>query len=203
MNLTIRRIVVSGSAAAALLGGAAAITTASAPTASAADMESAITRATGAPVKLPDGRTTYVRGMDAASYRASDEHTRTIVLAAAKSGDDPAGEIGNGLTPDNGSGSALQNPNQPSVNGQVPANGYNPQQVQTQAGAGSISLTVAIGVGLLIVVIAWIRSGKVKTLTAFACVALGVYLAPTVVGPVITGLGGSVGSSLGNVWSGL
>ena len=198
MNATIRHIAVSGSALVALLGGATAITTASAPTASAADMETAINRATGAEVKLPDGRTTHIRGMDAAAYTASPEHTRTIVLAAAKSEEDP--NVGTGLTPDNGSGAALQNPNTPTVNGQV--NGINPQQVQTQAGGGTISLTVAIGLALLAIVIVMVKKGHVKFAQAFACVALGVYLAPTFFGPLIQQLGGSAATGLGNVWAG-
>ncbi|MCX4596128.1 hypothetical protein OG819_42705 [Streptomyces sp. NBC_01549] len=196
MNTTIRRIAVSGSAAVALLGGAAAITTVTAPSASAADMQAAITRATGAPVNMPDGRVVHVRGLDAAAYKASPEHTSTVVLAAAKSDTtDPAG-ITTGLTTDGGQGAAIQNP----VTGQQ--TGYN-QQITTQAGGGTISLTVAMGVGLLIVVIVMVRKGHVKFVQAAACVALGVYLAPTFFGPLVQQLGGSVGSSLGNVWSGL
>jgi hypothetical protein len=60
-----------------------------------------------------------------------------------------------------------------------------------------------MGVGLLIVVIVMVRKGHVKFVQAAACVALGVYLAPTFFGPLVQQLGGSVGSSLGNVWSGL
>jgi hypothetical protein len=82
MNPTVRHIAVSGSALVALLGGAAAITAACAPTASATEMQTAIDRATGAPVTLPDGRTTYVRGMDAAAYNATPEQ-HTVILAAA------------------------------------------------------------------------------------------------------------------------
>jgi hypothetical protein len=196
MNQTIRRIAVSGSAAVALLGGAAAITTATAPTASAADMQTVITRATGAPVNMPDGRVVHVRGMDAAAYKASPEQHSVIIQAAAKSDTtDPAG-ITTGLTTDGGQGAAIQNP----VTGQQ--TGYN-QQITTQAGGGAISVTVAMGVGLLIVVIVMVRKGHVKFVQAAACVALGVYLAPTFFGPLVQQLGGSVGSSLGNVWSGL
>jgi hypothetical protein len=199
MNNTIRRIAVSGSAAVALLGGAAAITAASAPTASAVEIQAHIDRATGAPVNMPDGRIVHVRGMDAAAYTATPEHTSTIVLAAAKtSGTDPAG-ISNGLTADGGQGSAITSPQNPATGVQT---GYN-QQVTTQAGGGAISITVAMGVGLLIVVVVMVRKGHVKFVQAAACVALGVYLAPTFFGPLVQQLGGSVGSSLGNVWSGL
>jgi hypothetical protein len=196
MNQTIRRIAVSGSAAVALLGGAAAITTATAPSAAAAEMQTVINRATGAPVNMPDGRVVHVRGLDAAAYTASPEQHSVIIQAAAKSDTtDPAG-ITTGLTTDGGQGAAIQNP----VTGQQ--TGYN-QQITTQAGGGTISLTVAMGVGLLIVVIVMVRKGHVKFVQAAACVALGVYLAPTFFGPLVQQLGGSVGSSLGNVWSGL
>lgn len=192
MNNTIRRIAVSGSAAVALLGGAAAITVADSDTASAVEIQTRIDRATGAPVNLPDGRQMHVRGLDTAAYKANPGHyTATVTLASAKTDTQP----GNGPAPQGGV-VELQNP----VTGnQVPA-GYN-QQIQTQAGGGAISLTVAIGLGLLIVVIVMVKKGTVKAVQAVACVALGVYLAPTFVGPLVTQLGGSLGSSLGNVWS--
>ena len=195
MNTTLRRIAVSGSAAVALLGGAAAVTTATAPTASAADMQTVINQATGTAVNMPDGRVVHVRGMDAAAYTASPEHTSTIALAAAKADPTPSPSIGTGLTPNGGQGATLQNPY-----GQTP-NGYN-QQITTQAGGGTISLTVAIGLALLVIVIVMVRKGHVKFAQAFACVALGVYLAPTFFGPLIQQLGGSAATGLGNVWAG-
>lgn len=199
MNTTIRRIAVSGSAAVALLGGAAAITTATAPTASAAEIQAAVDRATGAPVNMPDGRVVHIRGLDTAGYRAdASQHSTVVTLAAAKTDTAPGGIDGitNGLTPDNGSGSALQNPNTPQ-----PA-GINGQQIQTQAGGGTVSVTVAIGLALLAIVIVMVRKGHVKFVQAFACVALGVYLAPTFFGPLIQQLGGSAATGLGNVWAG-
>lgn len=197
MNETLRRIAVSGSAAVALLGGAATLTTITAEPASAADMQTAIDRATGTPVRLPDGRTLHIRGLDTASYQAdADHHEAAVTLASAKTDTTP--DISNGLTPDTGGqGSVLQNPYN---TGQVPA-GYG-QQIQTQAGGGTISLTVAIGVALLAVVIVMVKKGHVKFAQAFACVALGVYLAPTFFGPLIQQLGGSAASGLGNVWAG-
>ncbi|MFJ6566602.1 hypothetical protein ACIQNU_04230 [Streptomyces sp. NPDC091292] len=196
MNLTIRRIAVSGSAAVALLGGAATITVTGADTATAADMQTVINRATGAPVTLPDGRVLRVPGLDNAGYAATPEQHSTIVLAAAKTDSDPTG-IGTGLTPDNGQGAAITGPYQ-----QAPTTGYNPQQIQTQAGAGAISVTVVIGIALLAIVIVMVKKGHVKFAQAFACVALGIYLAPTFFGPLIQQLGGSAATGLGNVWSG-
>lgn len=193
MNTIIRRIAVSGSAAVALLGGAAAITTATAPTASAAEIQTTINRATGAPVNLPDGRTIHVRGMDAAAYTASPAQHRVVLAAASDDQPNPS-DITGGPVP--GSGAPLGN-TQP----QTPA-GTNQQQLQTQAGAGSISVTVAMGVALLAVVIVMVKKGSVRFIQAFACVALGVYLAPTFFGPLIQQLGGSAAAGLGNVWSG-
>jgi len=196
MNESFRRIAVSGSAAVALLGGVATLAVANAEPASATEIQSAVDRATGAAVKLPDGRTLHVPGMDAAAYRVDAGHyTAAVTLASAKTSIGSTGDITNGLTPD--SGSALQNPFN---TGQVPA-GYG-QQIQTQAGGGTISLTVAIGVALLAVVIVMVKKGHVKFAQAFACVALGVYLAPTFFGPLIQQLGGSAASGLGNVWAG-
>lgn len=200
MNLTIRRIVVSGSAAAALLGGAAVITAASAPTASAADMDTVITQATGAPVKLPDGRITYVRGMDAASYRATAEQ-HTVVLAAAKSEDDPGAEIDNGLTPDSGSGAALGNPNQPNVNGQV--NGVNPQQIQTQAGGGTIAVGIVAILLLGIIVFAKVKHSGLKAGDAVLAGLFGIALSGTFVGVMGSQMTNSLISSIGGALSGM
>lgn len=198
MNLTIRRIVVSGSAAAALLGGAAALGTVTAPSASAADFDTAITRATGTPVNMPDGRTIHVRGMDAASYRATPEQ-HTVILAAAKADDDP--NIGSGLTPDNnGSGAALQNPNTPT--GQTPT-GYNPQQVQTQAGGGTIAAGVVSMIILGIIVYVLVRGKEVKAGHAVVVTLFGVAISGTVFGAMgnqmTASLVGSIGSALGGM----
>lgn len=200
MNPTVRHIAVSGSALVALLGGAAAITAASAPTASATEMQTAIDRATGASVTLPDGRTTYVRGMDAAAYNATPEQ-HTVVLAAAKSDDDPAG-ISNGLTADGGQGAAITSPNSPQapVNGQQ--TGYN-QQVTTQAGGG----TIAIGIVVIIVfgTVAFLRVKKndAKVFDAVIFTFLGVALSSTVIGAMITQMSNSGVGSLGGILGGL
>ncbi|MGW0577728.1 hypothetical protein ACWD25_17540 [Streptomyces sp. NPDC002920] len=201
MSTVIRRIAVSGSAAVALLGGAATITVADSSTASATEIQSHIDRATGAPVNLPDGRVMHIRGLDTAGRTATAEQQTAVVSLAAYQADatDPSG-ITNGITPDNGSGHALQNPlNTPGGTGAVQT-GVN-DQIVTQAGGGAISITVAMGVGLLIVVIVMVRRGQVKFAQAAMCIALGVYLAPTFVGPLVQQLGGSLGGSLGNVWS--
>lgn len=196
MNTAFRRIVVSGSAAVAVLGGAAAVTAASAPAAHAAEAHTAeahtATNAITAPVSLPDGRTLRVVGMGGYGHQASPAHTATV--AAFATDQDPA-DITTGVTPNGGSGSALTNPQQ-----QMPP-GYN-GQYQTQAGGGTITVTVAVGIGLLIGVGVMVKRGSVKFVPAAACVALGVYLAPTFVGPLVQQLGGSVGVGLGNVWSG-
>lgn len=193
MNATIRRIAVSGSAAVALLGGATAITLADTGTASATEIQDAVDRATGAPVKMPDGRTVHIRGLDSAAYRAdAGHHTAAVNLAATP---DPS-RITGGPAPDNGSGAQLQNPYS-----QLPAN-VNQQQVQTQAGGGTIAVGVMVGLALAGIVIVMVRRGTVSIMQSVVCVALGVYLAPTFVGPLVQQLGGSIGSGLGNVWAG-
>ena len=134
-------------------------------------------------------------GAAATATAAAPEHEATVIAIAKTDAQDPAG-ITNGLTPDNGSGAAIQNPlNQQQVN-------VTPQQIQTQAGGGAISVTVAVGLALLIAVIVMVKRGSVRALQAVACVALGVYLAPTFVGPLVQQLGGSIGTGLGNVWAG-
>jgi choline dehydrogenase-like flavoprotein len=198
MNQTIRRIAVSGSAAVALLGGAAAITLADSPTASAAELETAVNRATGAPVSLPDGRTVHVRGLDAASYSATSEQHSVVVLAAAKSDDDPAG-ISNGNTPAGGSGAALTNPNTPATGQQT---GYN-QQITTQAGGG----TIAVGMVsiLLLAVIVWVKvkHSGLKAVDATLGVLFGIALSGTFIGTMGSQMTNSLVGSLGTALGGL
>lgn len=198
MNQTIRRIAVSGSAAVALLGGAAAITTATAPTASAAEIETTITRATGAPVNMPDGRVIHVRGMDAAAYKASPEHTSTIVLAAAKTDSDPAG-ISNGLTADGGQGSAITNPNTPASGQQT---GYN-QQITTQAGGGVIGVGIVSILLLAIVVFVKVKHSGLKATDATLGVLFGIALSGTFIGTMGSQMTNSLVGSMGNMLSGL
>lgn len=195
MNTTFRRIAVSGSAAVAVLGGAATITLATPSPASAAVSEHVVQRAVTAPVNLPDGRTIRITGMGGYGHHATDK--QIAVVAGFKADTEPgsADGITNGLTPDSGTGAQLTNPQQ-----QVPA-GYN-GQYQTQASGGTIGVTVAVGVGLLIAVIVMLKRGSMKVVQAVACIALGVYLAPTFVGPLVQQLGGSIGTGLGNVWAG-
>jgi len=199
MNATLRRIAVSGSAAVALLGGAAAITLADSPTASATEFETAVNRATGAPVNLPDGRTLHVRGLDAASYTASAEQHSVVVLAAAKSDDDPAG-ISNGTTPDGGSGAALTNPNSPATGTQT---GYN-QQVTTQAGGGAVLGTGIVAMLLLGVIVFFkIKHHSIKVGDAILVAFLGVALSGTVFGVMAKTMTEQGVGSLGGVLSGL
>ncbi|MEV7975405.1 hypothetical protein [Streptomyces sp. NPDC086519] len=193
MTPSFRQFAVSGSAAVALLGGAAAITMATPSPASAAT-QTVAERAVTAPVTLPNGRTLRITGMGGYGHTATADHIATV--AAYKTAGNPGTTTGD--TPaGSGVGTVLQNPyNTPTMQ-----TGYN-QQITTQASGAAISVTVAIGIGLLIGVVVMIKRGSVKFVQAFACVALGVYLAPTMVGPLITNLGGSVGGSLGNLWSG-
>jgi ABC-type transport system substrate-binding protein len=196
MNQTIRRIAVSGSAAVALLGGAAAITTASAPSASAAEMQTVINRATGAPVNMPDGRVVHVRGMDAAAYKASPEQHSVIVQAAAKTDTtDPAG-ITTGLTADGGQGAVIQNP----VTGQQA--GYN-QQITTQSAGGTIAVGVVAIAILGLIVFFRVRHNHLKVGDAVVVTLLGVALSGTVIGAMATQMTNSGVGSLGGILGGL
>lgn len=201
MNATIRRIAVSGSAAVALLGGAAAITAATAPTASAAEIQAAVDRATGAPVNMPDGRVVHIRGLDAVAYRAStSHHTAAVTLAAAGSDNDPAG-ITTGVTPDGGSGSSLTNPNM-TPNGYTP-NGVNGQQIQTQAGGGTIAVGIVAILVLGIIVFFKVKHGHIKAMDATLVGLLGISLAGTIVGSMGSSLTNSLVGSLGSMLGGL
>jgi hypothetical protein len=192
MNETIRRIAVSGSAAVALLGGVAAITTVTADTASATEMQTAINRATGTPVTMPDGRTVHVRGLDNTGYMATPEQHATIVLAAATP--DPAG-ISNGLTPNGGAGVALQNPV-----GQQPA--YN-QQIQTQAGGGTIAVGIVAILVLGIIVFFRVKKHDLKAGDAVLVGLLGITLSGTFIGAMGSQITNSLVGSIGGVLGGL
>jgi hypothetical protein len=199
MNTTLRHIAVSGSAVAALLGGAAAITAATAPAASAAEVQAHIDRAAGAPVNLPDGRTVHVRGMDAAAYTATPDHVSTVVLASAKtSGTDPAG-ISNGLTADGGQGSAITNPNTPATGQQT---GYN-QQVTTQAGGGTVAVGIVAILVLGIVVFFRVKKHDLKPGDAVLVGLFGIALSGTFIGAMGTQLTNSAVGSLGSMLSSL
>lgn len=200
MNVTIRRIAVSGSAAVALLGGAVAATVASAPTASATDIQTAINRAAGAPVSMPDGRVIHVRGLDSAAYQASPEQRSVVVQAAAKSDATPDPSlpgVGTGLTPNGGQGAAIQNPTS-----QLPA-GLN-QQVTTQASGGAVLGSGVVAMLLLGVIVFFkIKHNHIKVGDAILVSFLGIALSGTVIGAMATQMTNSGVGSLGGILSGL
>ncbi len=196
MNATLRRIAVSGGAAVALLGGAATITVASADTASAAEVQTAIDRATGAPVTLPDGRTMHVRGLDTAGYRATAEQRTAVVSLASVTEDDSDG-VGTGLTPDGGSGAAIQNPYS-----QTPAN-YTPQQIQTQAGGGTIAVSIVSILVLAILVFVKVKHSGLKAIDATLGVLFGIALSGTFIGTMGSQMTNSLVGSLGTMLGGL
>ena len=194
MNESFRRIAVSGSAAVALLGGVATLAAVSAEPASATEIQAAVDRATGAPVTLPDGRTMHVPGLDNAGYQADVGHyTAAVTLASAKT------DTTNGLTPDNGSGHALQTPFN---TGQVPA-GYG-QQIQTQASGGAVLGTGIVALLLLgIIVFFKIKHGSIKVGDAILVAFLGVALSGTVLGVMAKSMTETGIGSLGGVLGGL
>ncbi|MEV0779200.1 hypothetical protein [Streptomyces sp. NPDC050428] len=193
MSRIVRTIALSGAAAAALFA-SAGTASATAPEAVSVAVESAVTEATGTPVAMPSGKTIRISGMDSAGYRADDSHRAAVVTLADSPGDGVGRDLSPSPQPGNGFDPRIGNPN--------PRYGNPQEQIQTQAGGGAISVTVAIGVALLILVIFMVKKGNVKFAQAAACIALGVYLSPTFVGPLVQQLGGSAATSLGNVWAG-
>ncbi|MFJ9671369.1 hypothetical protein ACIRP5_11345 [Streptomyces sp. NPDC101221] len=195
MNVTLRRIAVSGSAAVAVLGGAATITLAAPSPASAAVSETVVERAVTAPVNLPDGRTIRITGMGGYGHQATDKQIAVVAGFKADAEPGSADGITNGLTPDSGTGTQLVNPQQ-----QMPAGTQ--QQYQTQAGGG----TLAVGIVAILVLgtIAFFRvRGSVKVGDAVLFTFLGVALSGTVVGVMATQITQSGVGSLGGVLGGL
>jgi len=200
MNTVIRRIAVSGSAAAALLGGAATVTLAASEPAAATEIQAHIDRATGAPVTLPDGRVMHIRGLDTASRTATVKHHSAAAQLANYRADanDPAG-VTNGITPDNGSGSALQNPlNTP---GAVQT-GVN-DQVVTQASGGTVAVGIVAILVLGIVVFVRVKGKDVKAGDAVILTLFGIAISGTVIGAMGNQMTTSLVSSLGGVLGGL
>ncbi|MFD5221397.1 hypothetical protein ACFWMH_27530 [Streptomyces tendae] len=196
MNVTLRRIAVSGSAAVAVLGGAATLPVIAAQPASAAVSETVVARAVTAPVTLPDGRTVRITGTGGYGHHATEK--QIAVVAGFKADTEPGSSDGitNGLTPDSGTGSQLVNPQQ-----QVPA-GYN-GQYQTQASGGAIATGVVAILVLGIIVFFKVKAGHIKAFDAVLVSLLGVSLAGTVVGSMGSDLTNSLVGSLGNMLGGL
>lgn len=194
MNESFRRIAVSGSAAVALLGGVATLTAVTAEPASATEIQAVVDRATGAKVTLPDGRTMHVPGLDAAAYRADAGHYTAAVTLAS----DTNPGISNGPTPDNGSGSALQNPFN---TGQLPA-GYG-QQIQTQASGGAIGVGIVVILLLGGLVFVKVKHSGLKAGDAVLTTLFGIALSGTVIGAMGNDLTKSVVGSVGGMLGGL
>ncbi|MEU3613478.1 hypothetical protein ABZ725_14340 [Streptomyces sp. NPDC006872] len=201
MSTVIRRIAISGSAAVALLGGVATVAAAASETTSAGEIQHRIDRATGAPVTLPDGRVMHIRGLDTAGQSATPEqHTATAVLAAYKAdADDPAG-ITNGLTPDSGSGSALQNPLN-SGTGAVQT-GVN-DQIVTQASGGTVAVGIVAIFVLGIIVFVRVKHRDIKPGDAVLVGLFGIAISGTVIGAMGNQMTTSLVGSLSGVLGGL
>ena len=126
----------------------------------------------------------------------SVEHEATVIAIART--DTAPNEIGAGLTPDGGSGAAIQNP----VTGQQPAN-FAPQQIQTQASGG----TMAVGVVAILVLggIVFVRVKKrdMKVGDAVVVTLFGIAVSGTVIGAMGDQITNSAIASLGNVLGGL
>nr|WTC12520.1 hypothetical protein OHA15_33780 [Streptomyces anthocyanicus] len=196
MNVTFRRIAVSGSAAVAVLGGAATITLAAPSPATAAVSEHVVERAVTAPVTMPDGRTIRITGMGGYGHHATDK--QIAVVAGFKSDTEPGSSDGitNGLTPDGGTGAQLTNPQQ-----QTPA-GY-PQQIQTQASGGTIAVGIVSILLLAIIVLVKVKHSGLKAIDATLGVLFGLALSGTFIGTMGQQMTNSIVGSLGNMLGGL
>lgn len=135
-------------------------------------------------------------GGAAATATADDHHATVLAIAKTDATPNPNG-IGSGLTPDNGSGAALQNPNQPNVNG------INPQQIQTQASGGVIGAGVVAILVLGIIVIVRVRGKDVKVGDAVILTLFGIAVSGTVIGALGDQLTDSAIGSLGSMLGGL
>ncbi|MGX1220353.1 hypothetical protein [Streptomyces ambofaciens] len=197
MNVTLRRIAVSGSAAVAVLGGAATITLAAPSPASAATTEHVVERAVTAPVTLPDGRTMRITGMGGYGHHATDK--QIAVVAGFKADTEPGSSDGitNGLTPDNsGTGAQLTNPQQ-----QMPAGTQ--QQYQTQASGGTIAVGIVSILLLAIIVLVKVKHSGLKAIDATLGVLFGIALSGTFIGTIGEQMTNSLVGSLGNMLGGL
>jgi hypothetical protein len=137
-------------------------------------------------------------GATATATADSPEHEATVI-AIAKADGQPGGTDGitNGLTPDSGSGSQLQNP----VSGQAPA-GTN-EQIQTQASGGAVGAGVVAILVLGIIVFVRVKHRDIKPGDAVLVGLFGIALSGTVIGAMGDSLTESAIASLGNVLGGL
>lgn len=131
-----------------------------------------------------------------ASAAVSDEHRATVVAIARTDTVDP-NDITNGLTPDNGTGSQLQNP----VGGVQPA-GVN-GQIQTQASGATIAGGVVAILVLGIIVFVRVRGKDIKPGDAVVVTLFGIAVSGTVIGALGDQLTDSAISSLGSMLGGL
>ncbi len=136
-------------------------------------------------------------GAGTATAAVTEEHEATVVAIAKTDTNDPAG-ITNGITPDNGSGAAIQNP----VDGLQPAN-VNQQQIQTQASGAAVGTGVVAIAILGIIVFFRIKGHHLKPGDAVVVVLLGVALSATVIGSMADQLTDSGVASLGGILGGL
>lgn len=132
-----------------------------------------------------------------ATAAVTEEHEATVVAIAKADTQDPSG-ITNGITPDNGSGAAIQNP----VDG-LQSNGVTGQQIQTQANGAAIGTGVVAIAILGIIVFFRVKGGHMKVGDLVVVTLLGVALAGTVIGSMADQITDSGVSSLGGILGGL
>lgn len=132
-----------------------------------------------------------------ATAAVTEEHEATVLAIAKTDTTDPSG-ITTGITPDNGSGSVIQNP----VDGMQP-NGVNGQQIQTQASGGVIAGGVVAILVLGIIVVVRVRGKDVKVGDAVVLTLFGIAVSGTVIGGLGDQLTDSAIGALGGMLGGL
>jgi hypothetical protein len=174
MNRITRAFALTGAAAAAVLATAGTVH-ADTPEEAAAIVEQAVDRAAGAPVTLPSGKTLHVRGLDTAGYRADAAHHQAVVTLA------------------DGAPAYTDFQTSPAT-----------PQVQTQAAGGAVVATGAV-LALVLGLVLWfgIKGGKLRWSWAVLCIALGVVLSSTFIGPLVRQLGATGLSAVGSIFGGL
>jgi hypothetical protein len=150
-------------------------------------------------IAVSGGAAVALLGSAAVGATATEEHTPAAIHAAYRAdANDPAG-VTNGITPDNGSGSALQNPlNTP---GAVQT-GVN-DQVVTQASGGTVAVGIVAILVLGIVVFVRVKGKDVKAGDAVILTLFGIAISGTVIGAMGNQMTTSLVSSLGGVLGGL
>jgi hypothetical protein len=188
---TLRVAVLTGVAATAVLGGLGVATTgaeAATPTVIQV-VEAAPAPDPGAAVTTADGRTVTVTGFPSTHYRAEAAHRQAVVQLAAQH----TTTGGGGMTGNAPAGGVQQQAPQPGQAPQYAPNGqYQNASTAGNVGVGAVAFVAAI-LGWILVSAA--RAGRIKWGYFVGSIFLGVLLAGTFLGPLVSNLSNSSASA--------